>query len=180
MKYLYLVRHCKSESQHPGAPLTLEGRAQAEALADFFMDKKIERVVSSPYARAQQSIEPFARRLGLKIELDEHLVEHRLSAKDLPDWMDKLRQSFDDLEVVFEGGESSRAAMERSVSSISDILRHEARSTLIVTHGKLMTLLLKHFDDRFGFEDWEKLTNPDVFLVKIEGRFPRSVERLWE
>ena len=42
-----------------------------------------------------------------------------------------------------------------------------------------LTLLLKHFDDRFGFEDWKKLTNPDVFLVKLEGRLPRSVERLW-
>ena len=180
MKHLYFVRHCKPESQHPNAPLTAEGRAQAEMLAHFFMDKKIERIVSSLYARARQSIEPFAQRSGLKIEFDERLVEHRLSAKDLPNWMEKLRQSFDDLEIVFEGGESSRAAMERAVSSISDILWHDAHSTLIVTHGKLMTLLLKHYDDRFGFEDWEKLTNPDVFLVKIEGCFPRSVERLWE
>ena len=180
MKHLYLVRHCQSESQQPEASLTIEGRTQAEALANFLVGRSIERIVSSTYARARESIEPFAKRIGLGIEFDDRLVEHRLSARDLPDWMDKLRQSFEDMDIAFEGGESSRAAMERAVSFVSQILKHDTQRTAIVTHGKLMTLLLKHFDERFGFEDWKKLTNPDVFLVKRDRRLSWNVERLWE
>jgi 2,3-bisphosphoglycerate-dependent phosphoglycerate mutase len=179
MKNLYLVRHCQPKSQHPSSALTSEGKAQAETPADFLLNENIERIVSSPYARARESIVPFARRAKLTIELDERLVEHRLSSKDLPDWMEKLRQSFANLGLVFEGGESSREAMHRGIASIAEILKSSVQSTVIVTHGKLMTLLLKKFDDRFGFENWKNLTNPDLYLIQVQRHTTTRVERLW-
>lgn len=30
-----------------------------------------------------------------------------------------------------------------------------------------MSLLFKHFDEMFGFEEWKRLTNPDVYLLKF-------------
>jgi 2,3-bisphosphoglycerate-dependent phosphoglycerate mutase len=74
MKTLYVVRHCKAEGQEADAPLTLEGVAQANRLADSLAAANIERIISSPYVRATQSIAPLARRLGLAIELDVRLV----------------------------------------------------------------------------------------------------------
>jgi 2,3-bisphosphoglycerate-dependent phosphoglycerate mutase len=40
------------------------GRVQADALADFLAARAIARIVSSPYLRARQSIEPLARGLA--------------------------------------------------------------------------------------------------------------------
>jgi broad specificity phosphatase PhoE len=40
-------------------------------------------------------------------------------------------------------------------------------ATLLVTHGNLMTLLLKRFDDRIGFAKWQPLTNPDVYSISF-------------
>jgi broad specificity phosphatase PhoE len=37
------------------------------------------------------------------------------------------------------------------------------RQAEVVTHGNLLTLLLRHFDGRSGFETWPALKNPDVF-----------------
>jgi 2,3-bisphosphoglycerate-dependent phosphoglycerate mutase len=28
-----------------------------------------------------------------------------------------------------------------------------------------MALILKHFDDRIGYAEWEKLSNPDVYRI---------------
>lgn len=77
-----------------------------------------------------------------------------------------------------EGQQSTRTAMQRAVSAVHDILQHAATTTVIVSHGNLMTLLLKRFDDRLGFETWQRLTTPDVFRVVISNGGP-TIERVW-
>lgn len=73
MKHFYLVRHCKAEGQDPDAALTPLGCQQAAALAAFFTDIPIERIIASPYLRAQATAEPLARHFGLEIETDSLL-----------------------------------------------------------------------------------------------------------
>ncbi|HEY3368455.1 MAG TPA: hypothetical protein VGK74_25655 [Symbiobacteriaceae bacterium] len=44
-----------------------------------------------------------------------------------------------------------------------------------------MALMLKRYDDRFGFDEWAALTNPDVYritLSDVAGPAPR-LERIW-
>lgn len=106
---------------------------------------------SSPFVRAIQSIAPLAERLGLPIATDKRLAERVLAAGDLPDWLAALKSSFDDLHRCLAGGESSRAAMQRASEVASEAMAHPASATLPVTHGNLMALLLKNFDDRIGF-----------------------------
>ncbi|MDX6446836.1 MAG: 2,3-bisphosphoglycerate-dependent phosphoglycerate mutase [Blastocatellia bacterium] len=112
-KRLFLVRHGKAQGQEPEAPLTPDGLAQATALADLLEKAQIHQIVASPFTRAVQSIEPLAKRLGLGIKIDERLIEANLSTINYPDWLDRLRTTFSDFELAFEGGESSRTASER-------------------------------------------------------------------
>jgi 2,3-bisphosphoglycerate-dependent phosphoglycerate mutase len=168
-KTLYIVRHAKATGQDPDASLTPEGELQAIHLADQFAAMPIERILSSPYSRATQSIAPLAQRLDLPIITDERLIERILSTRDLADWLTALRATFDDLELCFAGGESSRTATQRVVAVLNDVIAHTARTTVIVTHGNLMTLLLKHFKSEIGFALWQQLTNPDVYRVELGG-----------
>jgi 2,3-bisphosphoglycerate-dependent phosphoglycerate mutase len=178
-KIIYVVRHCKASGQHPDAPLTPEGARQAAQLADQLAGLSIERIVSSPFLRATQSIAPLAERLGLKIATDERLAERVLSSAELPDWMAALSATFDDLDLCYAGGESSRAAMQRAAAVAGTAASHPAHVTALVTHGNLMTLLLKHFDERIGFADWQRLTNPDVYRLRLS---PTGTEivRVWD
>ncbi|MBC7808003.1 MAG: histidine phosphatase family protein [Akkermansiaceae bacterium] len=176
-KTVYLIRHCETSGQAPDAPLTPKGIEQAEALGEWLFEKSIGRIVSSPYVRACQSVAPLADRLGLPLETDERLIERALSGTSLPDWKDRLAASFTDPDQCLPGGESSRAAMARGVAAIRDALSHPATTTVIVTHGNLLALLLKHFDDAVGFAEWERLTNPDVYRVRYVGG-ATHVERL--
>ena len=177
-KLFYLIRHCHPAGQTPNAPLTPEGCTQAEALADFLAGAEIERIVSSPYERARQSIAPLAERLGIGIETDARLCERVLSPVPRADWRDRLRESFEDLDLCLAGGESSRTAMQRAVAVVDEVRRHPARSIALVTHGNLLTLLLRRFDGRSGFDTWCKLTYPDVFRV-LFGKRGAQVERVW-
>ena len=139
----------------------------------------IERTISSPFVRAIQSIAPLAERLGLPIATDKRLAERVLAAGDLPDWLAALKSSFDDLHRCLAGGESSRAAMQRASEVASEAMAHPASATLLVTHGNLMTLLLKRFDDRIGFAEWQQLTNPDVYRISLSPE-RAEIARIWD
>ena len=179
MKRIWLVRHCKAAGQEPEAPLTPEGREQAERLAEFFGGRRVERIVSSPFERAAASIRPFAERAGLPVVTDARLGERVLSTEPLSDWMDRLRESFDDMDLRLPGGETSREAAERGMAVIAECLRRREEATIVVTHGNLMALILKACDGRYGFEDWRKLTNPDVFELLADGTGGIGIRRIW-
>lgn len=177
-KRVYLVRHCQTTGQAPEAPLTADGVTQAKALSEFLLPLGVRRIISSPFRRARTSIEPYARRVGLPVEIDDRLRERALSGVPLADSRERLRASFDDFDLCIEGGESSRTAMTRAAAALHDALRGDASPVLLVTHGNLLTLLLRSLDERYGFDDWASLTNPDVFCVEIcAGQ--AQIERVW-
>src|SRR5437667_2166843 len=139
-KTLFLVRHAKAQGQEPEDYLTPEGLAQALTLADLLEKAQVRQIVSSPFSRAVQSIEPLAKRLGLGVKTDERLIEANLSTINYSDWLDRLRTTFSDFELAFEGGESSRTASERGIAAIGDVLISSENPAVVVTHGRLMTL----------------------------------------
>jgi len=166
-RHLYLVRHCESTGQEASAPLTTVGHTQARLLADHLESVGADLLVSSPYTRAQQSVAPLAQRLDLPVELDPRLAERVLSATPLQHWREAIRQSFEELDLAWPGGESSHVAMARGRAAIDALLARPARVLVVVTHGNLMTLILRSFEPQFDFSAWERLSNPDVYCVAV-------------
>ncbi len=78
---VYLVRHAKAGSRQrwdgpdDQRPLTKPGRAQADALCELLLREPIARVVSSPYVRCRQTVEPLAQQLRLPVDLSDALAE---------------------------------------------------------------------------------------------------------
>ena len=182
MKRVYLIRHCKTSGQAADRPLTAEGVAQAEELATFLAPLGIERIVSSPYERAVRSIEPLAKRLGLRVETDERLAERVLSTEPMEDWEGRMRESYAAVDVALPGGETSRAAVRRGAAAIEEILEGPAEVTVAVSHGNLLSLLLGHYGfhggGMAGYEAWQVMSNPDAYRLEREGE-RTTVERIW-
>ncbi|MBM7631065.1 histidine phosphatase family protein [Geomicrobium sediminis] len=177
-KRIYIVRHCEAQGQPPESQLTKQGFMQAIHLTEFFSEITIDRIISSPFLRAIQSVEPMSEKAKLKIEIDERLSERTLSTRDLPGWLEKLKTTFSDLDLKFEGGESSKEAMKRIVNVVDEAFENESENTIIVTHGNLMSLLLKSYDNSFDFNSWKRLSNPDVFVLNYINN-EVTMERLW-
>jgi len=60
-------------------PLDDRGRKQAAALAEELAAFSVDRVLSSPYDRCVQTVEPLAASKGLTVEVREELGEERQS-----------------------------------------------------------------------------------------------------
>lgn len=168
MKKVYVIRHCKAEGQPSESSLTDEGFKQANELATRFEKGEIERIISSPYKRAIQTIQPLAEQLNVEIEMSPQLEERVLSVVPLIDWKEKLKKTFDNPSLKFKGGESSEEATNRIVKVVESVCDSDLGNTIIVTHGNLMALLLNHYNKQFGFNEWEKLSNPDMYLLTLD------------
>ena len=179
MQELVLVRHATATGQDASATLTIEGERQAHMLADLLLQFQIQRVISSPFVRATESVRPFCRRADLRLETDDRLVERVLGARNLPDWREHLRRSFDDLDYCLDDGESSRTAQARGTSAVRAALASGERCVL-VTHGNLLALILKSIDATVGFDLWSRLSNPDAFVLHVEDGRPTGFSRVWK
>jgi broad specificity phosphatase PhoE len=56
-------------------PLDERGRLESQALVTLLLPLGVRRIVSSPYVRCVQTVEPLARELGVEVEHDDHLAE---------------------------------------------------------------------------------------------------------
>jgi 8-oxo-dGTP diphosphatase len=56
-------------------PLTKKGKAQAKSIAESLREREIERIVTSPYKRCVQTVEPLAKMIGATIEISDALAE---------------------------------------------------------------------------------------------------------
>ncbi|WP_203247810.1 histidine phosphatase family protein [Sporosarcina beigongshangi] len=175
-KIIYIVRHCSAEGQPPHADLTAKGVLQAEELGKFFDGIEVNRIISSPFKRARRSAWPIAERKKLHVEVDSRLTERVLSSRDFGDWLVKLEDTFSDQDLKYEGGESSSEAMSRACNVVDEL--GAGSRTVLVTHGNLMALLLKRYDEQFSFEGWQALSNPDVYRVRITDD-GAEVKRIW-
>ena len=78
--FVHLLRHGEVDNPHgiiygrlPGYHLSANGRMMAEAAADYFADRPVVALFSSPLERALETAGPVAERLGLDIVTDERL-----------------------------------------------------------------------------------------------------------
>jgi 8-oxo-(d)GTP phosphatase len=92
---ILLVRHAMAgdPSRWQGddgvRPVDELGRRQADALVDALALYELAQIVSSPYVRCVQTVEPLAKARGLEIELDEQLGADRLH--EVPEVLERLR-----------------------------------------------------------------------------------------
>jgi len=84
---LLLLRHGTAGHRRPGdgddhlRPLDEHGVNQAAALPALYAGYNVERVLTSPYVRCRQSVEPLAAALGVPVEERSELVEGAVEAE---------------------------------------------------------------------------------------------------
>ena len=80
---ILLIRHGKAGSRREWdgddslRPLSRPGVAQAQGLVPLLRPYGVQRVLSSPFTRCRQTVEPLAEEVGVEVEPAEELAEGR-------------------------------------------------------------------------------------------------------
>lgn len=173
---IYLIRHAQSHPStsldHSEWPLSIVGQTQAEKLSDPLEHLGIEILLSSPFVRCVQTVQPFASKVGLSINIKIDLRERLVAKEIVDDFYELWRQSWDDFNFALSGCENSFDAQKRFVAAVVDIhARHAAKTIGISAHGNVIGLFLNYIDPAFGRVQAEGLKNPDVVRVVAGDRF---------
>lgn len=164
MRTIYLIRHGHTDIG-PGyksvclgrkdVPLIQEGVKQAERLALYFRDKKIDAVYSSPLIRCRETARILTEKSGhknLPIYIEEDFTEVDIGEWDgLPftELMEKYPEEYAERgehlgTYVIRGGESLEKAGERFAGACEKVLAESSGDILIVAHaGVILSFLCR-------------------------------------
>ena len=170
MQSIYLIRHGKSELDGPeeSRGLTPEGIEHARQVTERLakLSPAVEMVFSSPYRRAQLTMEPLATKLGVSLNIETDFHEKRMSDGPVADLKEVRLTMWQDFDFRLPGGESNIDAQKRACSALDKVRRETPGKTLAIgCHGTLIALILNAFDAGFGYEKWRAMTMPDIFRL---------------
>ena len=156
------------------------GRRESQRVADLLEGHDVAAIISSPYTRAIQTVQPLADRLGMTIEIDRDLRERHLSPGRLDDFHASLEATWLDFNLALPGGESSAAAQARVSKAIRRIAAAgDGRDIVIATHGTALSLFLRTLDASVDFAFWARMSLPDVYAVATSPEDSWSYRRVW-
>lgn len=181
MKTIYFVRHCIpdiSVREDKIRPLTEQGRRDALRLTEFFREIPVDRVVSSPYLRAIDTVKGIAEQRGLPVDTDADLRERAVGG-----WVEDFdafaRSQWADMDFALPGGESLNQVAKRNLAALERLLAHPASNIVVGTHGTALSTLIRAHDESYGYDDFKRIQNVMPWVVKFtfeDGRFVRWEE----
>lgn len=165
---IWFLRHADGTGQAPEAPLSEPGRRAADGIVARLERLGITRIVSSPYARARETVAPFAAAAGLSIAEDARLREREHGAVPQGGWDAEAEALFADFEAQPYGGESLADVSRRGHAAIAEVAASGERP-LIATHGLWLSVVLSAFGRELSIPIWRAMPRPALFVVE-DGR----------
>ena len=157
---LYLIRHGQSAGNaegrfggHGPTPLSDLGQRQAELTAKLLAKEGVHAIYSSDLARAVQTAEPLAKRLGLEINTSDAFRERHVGVLEgLTFDESKERHPKDyyalvnrSVNHVITERESYRHLLRRITTKLHDVLReHNGQRVAIFSHTGAICFLTLH------------------------------------
>lgn len=158
--HVLLIRHGENDwvgtdrlaGRTPGVHLNEKGQKQAEMLAETLATQPIAAIYSSPLERCLETAQPTAAKLGLPVQINEHVLEadygewQGQSIKELaklPAWH---AVQYHPSSFTFPGGETMRNMQQRAVSGLELLhAQHPNQTVAVFSHADIIRLTLAHY-----------------------------------
>jgi probable phosphoglycerate mutase len=157
---MVLLRHGETTWNREGrvqgqtdSPLSMLGRAQADATARVLCGEGVDALVASDLGRTRDTAEAIARVTGLSMHLDARLRERSYGDLEGHTWVEVeqrfpeawQRMTARDPTFAPPGGESANAFRDRVIAALTDLAdAHQGRRVVVVTHGGVVGVMYRH------------------------------------
>ena len=177
---IYFIRHAQSQRsaavKNSQWPLSPQGKSQAEKLSSLLSHLRVTDVISSPYLRCVETVNPFVEKSEVNFSTVEGLRERHLANGLIKNFEEVWEKSWGDFDFKLEGCESSREAQIRIRNTVDCIVQDYLGKTIAIsTHGFVLGLFLNSIDPENGRKVAAAIKNPDVKKIDFCGG-----EFLWD
>lgn len=186
MNTIYLVRHAENtanltkEFSHKlvDYSLTAKGIIQAQQTAEYFQDKNIAEIYSSPLKRARETAAIIAQKLHLPVGVVEQFREVNVGSlegrpPDAENWAlhERIMQDWKEgrHETTFPDGENYTMLLARMRSGLQEISAHKNnRNCIVVAHGGIITGTIADLCPGVDIEQLLHIENHNCSITEIE------------
>ena len=175
-KKIYLIRHGKAAMEGSDIERVLDedGKVQAISLCkkikEQFKDKKI-KIFSSPFKRAMQTVESLSKEMNVQIEQTASLEEIRMGKDPQLSKHQIIEKMWANDNFKTENGISQSehvSIIKGKLDMIFNDFYNNKYDLILVSHGNSIGIILKYFFDiQFNFEDWKKISMPDMYYLEF-------------
>ena len=171
MTTVYYVRHCEPNYENHDdltRELTSKGLEDRELVNQFFADKHIDAVLSSPSKRAIDTVKMVAEKNNLEIEISENFKEREIGC-----WVEDFdaysKKQWENFYYKLENGESLLQATVRNILKLNFTLEdYDSKTIVIGSHGTVLSTIISYYQPSFGFEDFQRIKNLMPWIVRFE------------
>ncbi|MEB8088627.1 histidine phosphatase family protein [Staphylococcus saprophyticus] len=175
---VYFVRHAERDrdiKDEYRAPLTAEGYLASIELISLFKNEKIEKIYSSPYKRAIDTITPVSKYFNMAINIEVSLKEREIG-EWVKDFSNYCYQQWNDFDFKLSDGESLNDVRFRVLAAYNKIIVETNGNIIISGHGTSISVLLNELTKhQFGYKAFKSLNMPDVLIYNVSNK---SVEKI--
>lgn len=178
---IYFVRHAHSiyTPEDLQRPLSERGLKDAERVTEILSKEKINRVISSPYKRAIETVEGVASLINQEIELEDGFRERKLAEISVDNFEESVLKVWNDFNFSFPGGESGHMAQQRGILALEKILdKYNGENIVIGTHGNIMVLIMNYYNKSYNYDFWKKLKMPHIYKLTFDNKNLIEVKEL--
>ncbi|MBT3427545.1 MAG: histidine phosphatase family protein [Gammaproteobacteria bacterium] len=151
---LILIRHglpekvVTTDGTPADPPLSAIGLKQAELVAEYLNDTRLDRLYSSPMRRAQETALPLAREQGLEIETEQGVAEYDRDAGSYIPVEQLKEENYEQWQNLMKGEMGSvdfSVFYETVVSALTRLVDENRGKTIAVAcHGGVVNVWAAH------------------------------------
>ncbi|MDF2548932.1 MAG: Phosphoglycerate mutase [Anaerosolibacter sp.] len=171
MTTVYFVRHAEPDYTNHNdleRPLTIKGKEDSKLVTDYFSDKGIEIVLSSPYLRAVETVKDFADSFGHTIITVEDFRERKVDSEWIEDFNRFTEQQWSDFDYKLTDGECLHEVQIRNVDALMQVIKEYSDKNIVIgSHGTALSTIINYFEPSFGFNDFQRIRTIMPWIVKF-------------
>ena len=148
--------------------LSPKGLADRRLVTQLLADTPVDAVLSSPFKRAVDTVQPLAESRGLPVITVEDFRERRVDSCWIEDFNGFCRAQWADFDYKLADGESLREVQERNIAALRAVLRdHPGQTVVIGSHGTALSTIINHYDPSFGHANFEQIRGLMPWVVRF-------------
>lgn len=161
MTKVFFVRHAEPNYDNHddrSRELSPRGMEDRKKVTSFLADKNIDIVISSPFKRAVDTVQDFADKNGLPVEIVEDFRERKVDSGWIEDFASFSKKQWSDFSFKLSDGECLKEVQDRNISALNNVLKQYSGKNIVVgSHGTSLSTIINFYDNSFGYDDFERI-----------------------